>query len=169
VNPHGTAVSRRHADRSARVCADCSETEAGSDGGSRSAGSAAGDSIMLPWVMDGTEVADGRGGAEGNFMQILFAEQDSPRGFQPAHNLRILNRHAIGEYRARCRRPAAGCIDIVLQSDWDTVKRATPSALPDFELRLAGLRERLLGSHGDQGVYQRVQTFDSIEACPREI
>jgi hypothetical protein len=147
-----SAVSGGHTYRPACVRADRSETKTGGDGGSRSTRRPAGDPIELPRVVDGTEVANGRSGAESHFMQVLLAEQDSSRYLQPAYDLGVRGRNAIFEDCAGQSRPYASRIDVVLESERDAVEWSAPPAAPHLGVGFTRLRYGLISGHGDKSV-----------------
>jgi hypothetical protein len=119
--------------------------------------------------MDGTEETDCRGGAEGHFMQVLLAEQDSSGCFQPAYDFGVRGGNAILKDGAGQRRPDTCRVDVVLESDWDAVKRPAPLATSHLSFRFTRLRQSLLGGHGDEGVKDGVQPFDLLQTGTRQL
>ena len=107
-------------------------------------------------------MADRRGGAEGNFMQVLLAEQDSACCFQSVHDFGVRGGNAILEDRAGQGRPHSCCIGMLFESERDAVERPAPPAAPHFSFSRPRLRQSLLGGHGDEGIKARVQPLDPL-------
>ena len=73
------------------------EIELGSRRASRPAGRAAGLVLQLPRIVCRAEVANGARSCAGKLIQVLFAQDYSTGGFEPAHHFRIGVRHPVLE------------------------------------------------------------------------
>ena len=69
---------------------------------------------VLPRVVDAAEVRHQGTAAEGELVQIRFAQENGARRFEPTHHLGILSRDTVFENAASCRRPHAGCVEEIL-------------------------------------------------------
>src|SRR4030095_726882 len=119
--------------------------------------------------MNGTEVADGRGGAKGNLMQVLLAEQDSARSLQASYDLGVCRRNSVFEYLARQRSSYSCRIDVVLDSDGDAVERTAPFAPTHLAFGFPRRRPLLSGGHRDEGVDDGVQSIDPLQTGTRQL
>ena len=102
-------------------------------------------------------------------MEIQFAEKNRAGFFQTDDNFRIFGRNPVFEDAARCGRPDAGRIDVVLQGDGNAVERPAPLAALLFGFHFACRRERLLSRDRDERVDRGVEPIDSLEARLSEI
>ena len=121
------AVERcRNPHRASRVWAEgrCAQV-----GGERRAGAPArpaGDSLEIPWVAAGAEVRVLRRSAVGELMHGGLPEDHRARLSQPVCGLGVASRDVVREEARAHRRPGSGQIDVVLDGDRKSVKRAEP-------------------------------------------
>ena len=145
-----------------RVGPDRPEAERGRNRCGSPAGGAAGDSIEIPWIVHGAEVADRRRGAERELVHVEFPEKYGTGRLQPSDHLRIFHRYAIFEDRARRSRANAGSVDIVLCRNRDAVQWTAPMSIRYLLLGLVRFRQRPFRSDGDEGVKARVVSLDAF-------
>jgi hypothetical protein len=119
--------------------------------------------------VDRTEVADGRGGAEGYLVQVLLAEQDGACRLQPSYDFCVRRGNAVFEYGAGQCGSYSCRIDVVFESDRDAVERPAPPAAPHLGFGFTRLRHRLLGRNGDECVEGGVQLLDPQQARTRQL
>ena len=102
--------------------------------------------------MNGAEIADGRRGTKGNLMQVLLAKHDSSRSLQSSYDFSIRGGKAVFKDRAGERGPDTRHVDVVLESDRNTVEWSAPLATSHFSFGFTRLPHCLLGGHRDEGV-----------------
>jgi hypothetical protein len=97
--------------------------------------------------------------------QVQLPENNGTSGFEPPHDLSVLARNAVGEGSAGSGGWNASGVDIVLEADRDSVQRATPVTAADLLIGCFGLSHRLLVSHRNKRMEDRIQLIYAIQAC----
>lgn len=102
-------------------------------------------------------------------MKVQFAEQNRSCILQPPGDFRVRIGNAILEQLARSGRSNACRVDVVLQGNRHSVKRAAPPAALDLRLGLACRLNGLLPRYRDERIEGGIVFFDSPQAGLRQV
>ncbi len=159
-----TAEGSGFADRAASIGTDGGKAQPGGDAGGGASGRTSGHARGVPGVVYFAKETDHRAAAVGEFVQVLFAEDDRSGSAQAAHDFGVFLWNAIFELGASGGGPGAGGINKVFEPDRDAVEWAAVVTAVDFPLGAVRLIERGVGENGDEGVEFRVELLDVGEA-----
>lgn len=158
------AIAGGGADAAAGVGAQGAEAEVGGDGGGAATGGAAGVAGEIPGVADRAEVTGDGGAAEGEFVEVEFAEQNGAGLGEAAGDLGVFGGDTVVEDGAGGGGADAGGVDVVFESDGNAVEGTADAAGGDFGISAAGGGEGLLAENSDEGVDLGIVSIDAGEA-----
>src|SRR5687767_9409322 len=108
--------------------------------------------IQRPWIVNRTEERDSGSSAEGELVQVQFAQKNGTGVFQTHYCFSVFGRNTVFKHSARRSSLRACCVDIVLKGDWNTVQRASQLASFLVGFHLARGCERLVSCHRNECV-----------------
>ena len=145
-------------DRAAIVTADGGIAKTGSQGRTGAGGRATGDVRGVPGIVNGAETTGGAGAFKSHLVQVELAQADGTCRLQPLGDFGIFSRDAVEEDAAGASGAKARGIDVVLEGDWDSVKRPLAIALCVASFRLG---ESAFFGDGDKTVQAGVDLLDA--------
>ena len=164
--PDNAAALRGQADGTTRVGAERGKGHPSRHGYRRTAAGSARMMVRPPWIPDGAEERVNRGRAERQLVQSGLAQGDGARGAQSRDHGRVLVGHMPGVVPGPVRGQYAPGVDEVLDRHRDAVQGAAIRTGCQLAVRLPGLRECLIGGHGNERIQKPVQKLDACQGRP---
>ena len=157
------APGGRDADGPAGVGAERAGGEFSDHGRGGASGGATGNAVERPRVVDRAEVAGGGGAAHSELMQVGLAEHDRPRTAKLRDDKGVFGWYPVVEDQAGDSGADAGCVDVVLDGQGNTMQGPTEVSGGGFVIENGGFAESALASNGDEGVKSGIELVDPCD------